>query len=54
MEQQPEERLDEDLEIDPDAAANVTGGFAGGARLEEAAHHFHPNRLEPNEINVRE
>ena len=27
MAQQPEDRLDEDMDIDPETAANVSGGF---------------------------
>ncbi len=43
MQQQPEERLDEDLEIDSETAENVTGGFlllASHNKIENS--HKHP------------
>lgn len=51
MEQQPEQRLDEDLEIDPETAENVNGGmlhfaakFEGGDTLHGAAERGATNR----------
>jgi hypothetical protein len=43
MGQEPEERLDEDLEIDSETAENVTGGFlhlASHNKIEDS--HKHP------------
>jgi hypothetical protein len=50
MGQQPEDRLDEDLEIDSDTAENVNGGFAlfeikTFDGKEEPGHNFHANKL---------
>jgi hypothetical protein len=50
MGQQPEERLDEDLEIDSDTAEKVTGGFAVFEIKtvddhKAPAHHFEPEKL---------
>jgi hypothetical protein len=50
MGQQPEDRLDEDLEIDSETAENVNGGFAffeiktvDGKK--QPAHHLEPEKL---------
>jgi hypothetical protein len=51
MGQQPDDRLDEDLEIDSDTAENVTGGFTvsrlgiADGKEEPEHHHFQPQVL---------
>jgi hypothetical protein len=49
MGQQPEERLDEDLEIDSETAENVTGGF-----LHLGASHKVEDHNKHAEFEVRE
>ncbi|MGD0808581.1 MAG: hypothetical protein ABSA91_02550 [Acidimicrobiales bacterium] len=45
MEQQPEGRLDEDLEIDSDTAENVTGGFFKLEINKTEDHHKNPEEM---------
>jgi hypothetical protein len=54
MGQEPQDRLDEDLEIDSETAENVTGGFFKAAVIRTEDSHKNPEHHLNPEFEIRQ